>query len=76
MAELLSADEVATQLGGGRVRAVRQLVQDARLREGERTAGEAFTQHADLARVEAVEAAHGVDAAVEVRHARNNQPDD
>ncbi len=68
--------EVATQLGGRRVHAVRELVQHARLREGERTAGEAFTQHADLARVEAVEATHGVDAAIEVRHTGNNQPDD
>ena len=62
--------EVAAELGGGRAVAVRQLVEHARLGEGERAAGQTFVQEADLPRVEAVEAPHVGYALVEmpVRH--------
>ena len=53
--------EVARQLGRGGVLAVRELPQQARFGQRERGRQQAFLQHADAPRVEAVEAADRVD---------------
>ncbi len=50
--------EIAAQLGRRRPLAVRQLVEDARLAEGEGAIQVRLAEQADLARVEAVEAPH------------------
>jgi hypothetical protein len=49
--------EVAGEFGGGGPVAVRELPEEARFGEAEPGLGEAFLEHADTARVEAVEAA-------------------
>src|SRR5438105_13626718 len=49
--------QVAAQVRGRRFLAVRQVVQDAHLRQRERTVVRAAAQHADLPGVEPVEAA-------------------
>jgi hypothetical protein len=46
---------------------MRQLVNDAGLGEGKRTAQEPLSQYADLLGVEAVETADGLDAPIQVR---------
>jgi len=62
------------QLGGGGVLAVRQLPQQARFGQRKAAVQQAFVQHADAARVEAVEGAQRGDAFVGGGHCSN--PDD
>jgi len=48
--------------GRGRLVAVRELIEYARVREGKAAVQPTLLQHANLAGVEAIEAAYGVDA--------------
>src|SRR5919201_5542056 len=57
--------KLAAQVGGRCFRAVRKLVEHARLRQRQRAVQQAFLENADLARVEPVEPADALDAFVE-----------
>jgi hypothetical protein len=59
--------QLLADLGRGEPVAVRELVEDARLGQGERAVEVALVQQADLPRVETVEAPHGRHAPVELR---------
>ena len=56
-------DALRAELARAAFAAMSDLVEDARLRQGKRAAEIARLQDADAARVEAVEAAHGLDGA-------------
>jgi multidrug efflux pump subunit AcrA (membrane-fusion protein) len=58
--------QILGELAGGRLVALRELVEHARLGEGERAFEPAFLQHADALGVEAVEAPHRGDAGLDL----------